>query len=300
VEKFAFHVKKLLDYPFTIDASDSSGDAYNGTLNGNATVSNGILTIGDNALDYVSVPADALNGASDFKISFAVRFDVFNSTGSSPGNTIFHAWGSLEDELKVSYNYNTLMFQVSINGPQYTFPFTAALSEWYCMIVERKSDTLRSYLNGTLLGQPTAVSSSPLSISGNGITIGQEQDCLGGCFAANQSLAGSLDNFKIDNCALPVSKNENCGLENGISDPSQNSFSIFPNPADDFASINFHSSRNTTVIVLNELGQEVMATHATNSSSLILPTENLNAGIYLVELRSANERPVEEKLLIVH
>jgi hypothetical protein len=47
----------VAEYLFDTDASDTSGNAYNGTLNGNAAVSGGLLTL-DGTGDFVSI-ADA-------------------------------------------------------------------------------------------------------------------------------------------------------------------------------------------------------------------------------------------------
>lgn len=289
-----------LFYPFTFGASDSSGNNLSGTLNGNASVSNGILSIGDNASDHVAIPDAALASLQDFDISFAVKFDTLHEVGSFPANTILHAWGVFnQDELKISHNESLHSFQVNVKGIQPVFDFFPNTGEWYCFHIQRKTDSLLVYKNGQLMGVG-AVPADALQIAGGGIEIGQEQDCLGGCFVANQSLSGSIDNFRISNCALPVPTDEGCNIEIGISSPVQNPFSIFPNPADDNARINFPAGKNTRVRLLNELGQEVLIMQPTNSSSLTIPLKNVASGIYLVEVQSENQLTQTEKLLIKH
>ncbi|MFI5134364.1 MAG: LamG-like jellyroll fold domain-containing protein [Chitinophagales bacterium] len=288
-----------LFYPFTIDAADSSGNALDGTLGGSATVSNGNVTIGDNATDFVSVPSAALNGLENFDVSFAVEFDTLHDAGDFPANTILHAWGINEDELKISHNKSTNSFQISINGSEYFTNFFPLTHTWYCFHVQRKNDTLSVYENAALI-HTEVVSSAALQVSSGGVVLGQEEDCVGGCFAQNQSLAGKLGFVKINNCPQPVPKNERCDFTIGISEPNENSFSIFPNPADENISVLCGSFHNVTIRMLNDLGQQVRVASQNNSASVILPTEKLSEGIYLVEVWNENQIVFTQKLLVAH
>jgi hypothetical protein len=85
-----------------------------------------------------------------------------------------------------------------------------------------------------------------------------------------------------------------------ISEPTQTSFSISPNPADKSLSIQFPPGKNTVIIILNELGQEVLRTQKVNSSSITLSTKNLATGIYFLRILSTDKKLFAEKLLIQH
>jgi len=193
----------LVYYPFNNNGNDGSGNGYNGTLYGNATV-NDTLQTGDNSIDYFAIPSGAINSLNDFTVSFRVKFTTLHTTGSAPGNCIFHTWNSSsnEDALKISYDKNNTEFKVSVNTIEYVFGFSASTDTWYCITFVLDGPYLRFYLNGDQLGSTQIISSSPISAALNGIVIGQEQDCVGGCFASNQSMAGKLDEFKIYSEAL--------------------------------------------------------------------------------------------------
>src|SRR5689334_22625363 len=75
-------------FPFTVNGSDSSGNANNGTLVG-GTISGGTLNLADNATDYFSFPGSTVNGLTDFTISFNMQINTLHTTGASPTNAIF-------------------------------------------------------------------------------------------------------------------------------------------------------------------------------------------------------------------
>src|SRR5690349_11525923 len=75
-------------FPFTVNGSDSSGNANNGTLVG-GTISGGTLNLGDNATDYFSVPGTTVNGLTDFTISFNLKINTLHIAGANPTNSIF-------------------------------------------------------------------------------------------------------------------------------------------------------------------------------------------------------------------
>jgi len=288
-----------LFYPFSINAADSSGNFLDGILQGGATITNSNLSIGDNDVDYVSVPNTALNSVTDFQIHFGAKFNLFHESGQFPANTVLHAWGtSNEDELKISYDDLDQLFQVSVKGVNYTWPMTLQANTWFCFDVARNYDSLRLYLNGNLQGDPILVSSTGLTVAANGVVMGQEEDCDGGCFAQNQSLAGHLDNFTIK-CPAPI-QSQFCDVATGSIETSISQFEVYPNPADKNISVVSAALRNARVRILNELGQEVLIASQKNSSSVILSTENLDEGIYLVEVWNESERVYTQKIILTH
>jgi len=75
---------------------------------------------------------------------------------------------------------------------------------------------------------------------------------------------------------------------------------VYPNPADKNISVVSAALRNARVRILNELGQEVLIASQKNSSSVILSTENLDEGIYLVEVWNESERVYTQKIILTH
>ena len=86
----------------------------------------------------------------------------------------------------------------------------------------------------------------------------------------------------------------------GIDESSDNklNFSIYPNPANSIINIDFLDVNNKPyhVKILNTIGQ-IMLEETTNSPSLMLQTENLKSGIYLVTLTNADNFSVTKKII---
>ena len=89
----------------------------------------------------------------------------------------------------------------------------------------------------------------------------------------------------------------------GIEEVLENKLSIFPNPASNSAAIelNLVESNEVVIEVLNTLGQKVF-TYASNMSAglntIELPVATLNAGLFYVNIKVANEM-MTEKLNII-
>ncbi|MFI5135640.1 MAG: hypothetical protein ACHQD9_07285, partial [Chitinophagales bacterium] len=190
-------------------------------------------------------------------------------------------------------------FKVDIQDDESTFDFSPLQEEWNCFHVQRKNDTLFVYENSELIGV-SQVSSDPLQIATGGIIIGQEQDCIGGCFQANQSLAGSLDNFKITNCPMPIPKDEKCNYPTGISSLFPPESSIYPMPADN--EIFIQANANTTEFICTDaIGQTINLETAPSSDGIIIAnTRRLVSGIYYLIFYQRSSAPLVKKVVIAH
>jgi hypothetical protein len=112
-------------------------------------------------------------------------------------------------------------------------------------------------------------------------------------FIAEDANDGSLIEAAIDDLTLwgvdPTALKEN-KLNNGIS--------IAPNPANEIVFVGFEaqSNQNYTISITNAVGQVVYAREEKNLSGghqkLSIPTENLEEGIYFLQLKSVNELQV--------
>ena len=67
---------------------------------------------------------------------------------------------------------------------------------------QRARSTTRLYLDGSAFGAVIAIDPDLLEIDPGGLIFGQDQDVLGGDFAADESWAGAMDNLRIYNRAL--------------------------------------------------------------------------------------------------
>jgi hypothetical protein len=124
-------------------------------------------------------------------------------------------------------------------------------NEWYCLSVVRDSGVLSLYLDGEKHPDQFLTPDVPINISPNGLLIGQEQDCVAGCFDSAQSLDGEIDNLRfynrglteedqLDYCACPEKPvGEPCAIISSTTKAAQvASITVFPNPATQSITLN--------------------------------------------------------------
>jgi|GEM_PF-1716141 len=182
----------------TIDVSGNGNDAV--LFNGATTAAN-YLEIGYNHDDRAEVPAITLDGVSDFTITFEFYLNGLNLSGVSPTNTFIAGASSFnESEFAISYQADIEAIVVALKGSGDIFPISLLLESWYCLTVKRNGSNVTVLVDGMEV-TTIDMTSSPLSIEF--LEIGQELDCVDGCYATNQSLNGRIENFKIYPCAEP-------------------------------------------------------------------------------------------------
>jgi len=194
----------LAVYSFDGCTDDLTTSANDGILSGNASAGDALQIPRDDS-SALLLNGTFLNGLNDFTIAFQVTFTGFNLTGSPqiPLNTILSGANSTQLEaLRLSYDKSENIFNIVINGDPYVVTGVSLnAQQTYCIEVIRRNNLVDLYIDGIKTG-PGASMSSPLQITANALVIGQDQDCLGGCFVEHQSLNGSLDNLRFYNRAL--------------------------------------------------------------------------------------------------
>ncbi|MGB0897889.1 MAG: DUF6701 domain-containing protein [Psychrobium sp.] len=180
---------------------DSSGNNYHGTPFGAAAPVNGMSC---NALDlratgindYVSLSNQAIDGLQDFSVVFWGQQTDTNSMAAISGA------GSNNNEMlffiQRNGNSSNIRIRPYLKGNNFSINSTRD-NQWHQFAWTRESSTRRSciYRDGVLLGCNTHNSGNPLTISAGGFIIGQEQDSVGGGFAANQAWNGLIDELLI-------------------------------------------------------------------------------------------------------
>ncbi len=194
----------LAVYSFDGCTEDLTASANDGILTGSATASDALQIPRDDT-SALLLNGTFLNGLSDFSIAFQVTFTAFNTTGSpqTPLNTILSGANATQlKALVLAYDASENTFLITINGNTYEVPNVSfILQQSYCIQVIRRNNVVHLYINGVKTGAG-ATENSPLQITANTLVIGQDQDCLGGCFTDYQSLNGNLDNLRFYNRAL--------------------------------------------------------------------------------------------------
>ena len=183
---------------------DSSGNGHNGQAHGNAdTADGGVLCRGaglnlSGNSDYITLDPGALNGATDF--SFITWFKTSRTGGT---HLISGASSSSDNEFLV-YLGNDTHLNTYLHGSSagYTLPYSIANGNWHFFAWTLSGNTETVYLDGTALASHTRSSTAPIQIDAGGLMVGQEQDCVGGCFDSGQIFSGYLDEMMVYRNAL--------------------------------------------------------------------------------------------------
>lgn len=205
VQVFCQNCEPVVAYNFNNNTTDISVNDYNATLFNGASTVDDYLEIGYNDDDRAEIPADALNGISDFTIKFDFYLTGLNLSGAAPTNTIIAgASATDESEFAISYQADIMAIVIALKGSGDVFPVELNAENWYCLTVTRAESIVSVFINGTEVSS-IDMTSSDLDIEF--LEIGQELDCVSGCYATNQSLNGRIDNLSIYPCAI---ENSNC------------------------------------------------------------------------------------------
>ena len=270
-------------YSFSGDASDISGNGNDGTLSAGTSAIKA-LKIANSVNNYLIVPADVLDGIADLSINFKIKFTGFHTTGLSPTNQIFS--GSRSGCVQCfgfSYEKGMNSWRLAFNGTTLNWADESLLAKkWYCMSIVKEGSNITLYKNGISLGTQTLVSTIDIT----SFVIGQEDDCTGGCFAANQSMWGHMDNFQVWNgvkvdCGININGFRSEETEENINEEISDNFTIFPNPATILINFDIHNdtNQNYRIKILDMLGKEIYAQpEVTNSIDI----SSLTNGVYIV------------------
>ena len=201
-------------YGFEGTASDSGPSSLHATLFGVAEFMSGVgglsaqsyhVSQGDTA-SYVMLPDAAVSGLADFTIAFWGRLDSAGTnehyflsvanTGATNGQALGMDFNASTNTIEVHLDTTLLIATASSTVP--------LDRQWHGYAYLREGSEIRLYLDGTLINTTPAISTNLTNSGPDGAALGQEIDtcCPASGFAANQTMAGSIDNLAIYNHAL--------------------------------------------------------------------------------------------------
>jgi hypothetical protein len=187
-------------YNFDGNTLDVSGNDHVAELFYGASTASDYLEIGYNDDDRAEIPSEVLDELADFTVNFEFYLNDLNLSGLAPTNTfIAGASSTNESEFAISYQPDIEAIVVALKGSGEIFPITLSADNWYCLVVKRAGSMVTVYIDGT---EVSSISMSPSALSIQFLEIGQELDCVTGCYATNQCLNGRIDNFSIYPCAI--------------------------------------------------------------------------------------------------
>lgn len=273
---------QIVAYTFSGDATDVSGNGNNGTLSA-GTPATTALKIGNNNTNYLNVPAAVVDGLENFSVVFKIQFTGFHISGASPTNHIFSGSSSgCVQCFGFSYEKAMNSWRLAFNGTtlNWTDPIIES-KKWYCISIVKDGSSITLYKNGISLGTQTLAT----IIDVTSFVIGQEDDCVGGCFVANQSAWAHIDNFQVweipkTDCTININEFTVEGDQRIIEDVEEDII-IYPNPAMDEISIDNFSSDdiNYSIRILDIQGKEV---YVNNSFIGNINISNFTSGVYAI------------------
>ena len=176
---------------------DSSGNDYHGVASkAMSNSSDGVVCSAvdlreDSDTDYISLDGSALDGLDNFSVSVWGKLD---STRSG-AQTIFSAASS-------SHTNGVLMFFSNTSTLRFYFRNTIVATYtlppinddlWHHYVWTRNEGSHCLFMDGVSQGCQTGTYTGDISVSTNGLIIGQEQDAVGGNFDDDQDWEGLVD-----------------------------------------------------------------------------------------------------------
>lgn len=163
---------------------DISGQGRDATINGGITYNStvGYFDLGSTTHTdkYITIPATALNGTTEFTYHLWVYINVRNSIDTfitaGPGNN------------GLAF-FNSTRFINWQNTSSFDGNFPNNVNEWICVTITGRNNIIKFYKNGHLTH--TASNNSTITVGSSlGIVLGQEMDAAGGGFEAGQAFLG--------------------------------------------------------------------------------------------------------------
>ena len=263
---------KLLNYKFSEvypgdTIHDSSNNGNEGTLEGGAFLACGVCIIGRSDSDYLNVPASVINGLNDFTIEMeAVGIQRYHLTGDIPLNTLFSSSNSnCTYCFGIAYNNPDHSLEVTMHGTMHSFPYAPPLFHREITVL-RKDGLVTVMSDEDVIGEFYCY--APLDAST--FIFGQHEQCLGGCFNADQAFHGGIGHLQIWDGDVGQKQMDDA-------DAQEISSSVFPNPVSSSATISFSLQQNShaTIELLDVAGRKITCPEFLGEMPL---DENFSAG----------------------
>lgn len=194
----------IAHYTFNGDANDQSPNAYNGQPKGAELVEDRFGNCKrayafDNSPELISIPREVLNDRNSFSVSIWIRT-------LTSGVAITAANEKRDNEFFIQILpggkvTTTVRANPRLRGQRVDGNVLIADDKWHHVVVTRNhgSGDIEIYIDGQLDVRTNTVFAGgllprgPLEVDVNGLHIGADQDCVGGCWDANQQMIGSID-----------------------------------------------------------------------------------------------------------
>ncbi|NVJ45744.1 MAG: gliding motility-associated C-terminal domain-containing protein [Cytophagia bacterium] len=174
--------------------SDLDGTVYRKDRFGNCDFALGF----EGYLQLLKIGKEAFNNLSDFSVSLWMKTE-----NSGFGTFLSVANSSRDNELNLNVLQDgtiasNIRNQPNVPGIRIDGSKSVKDGEWHHVVLTRLASTgmARIYVDNTLDAEkqmPLGV----IQVSDNGAVLGNDQDCLAGCYSANQQYYGLLDDLRV-------------------------------------------------------------------------------------------------------
>ena len=286
-------------YPFDGNVNDSSGNSYNGAINGATPTTdrfnhpNKALLFNGNG-QYINVPYDIWSNSLTLSAWFYAN--DFGGTGNLGGKAIFfkapNTGYNIDYDLGVGYDASSnarAFFNFGQGSSQYVGLLSNTIlqaSQWYLLTATRENGVAKLYTNGNL-DATTTYSFTPYNQNFN-LILGMSNNSF-------QSFSGKLDDLRIYNCALDIGQIDSLYNDQSYSINAfdmDKSFKIYPNPTTDKLTIELNSNINQSLEIVNLIGQTVFTTNIIKKATI--NTSAFANGVYILKISSDKETVVRK------
>ena len=167
------------------DATLVNGAGLGPALAGHGFVLDGVSGLQDQRVD---LPPSALSGLTDLTVEFWVKTDDVSATLFSGANA------TQTNHVLLIHHRGT--FHVYLMDQEWNTGLVFNDGQWHHLAITRTGVTVRVYTDGVFRVQHTFPGGA-LSIGPGGLLLGQDQDCLAGCFQTDQAFDGIIDELAV-------------------------------------------------------------------------------------------------------
>lgn len=314
------HVGLVACYDFSGNANDGTGNGYDGTVT-NATPTtdrfgnaNSAYSFNGTTSNYITIPTSSLN-MNQYSYSAWV---YLNSLPTTNNRYWVLSIGSASGDQYLNYNTNSFGQGWGSGGYNSTTPHgfiydntTAALNQWYHLVVTRSTTKSKFYVNGVLVDSVSVpINNTPYYGSG---TLKAK---IGIRFDNTNPFDGKIDDIRIYNHPLAdedvstlYSTSTGCSGQselncNGNVSVYENSvvnynLKLYPNPFSAQLTLQTDNPLNkATLTVYNCFGQTVKEIKNISGQEVVLFRDNLPSGLYFMWLSQDNKIISTNKFVI--
>ncbi len=195
----------MLDLHFNNNTLDASGNSFNaelqGTFFGMDRFGNCDYALGfDSYLQLANIKEESFNDLVDFTVSIWVKHE----------NTVFGTFLSIanssrDNELNLNIDQNgrissNIRNQANVPGIAIVGTRDINDGQWHHVILTRNGLTGEAaiYIDG-VFNTSKVMPIGKIEVGLKGFVLGNDQDCLSGCYSQNQQLIGRLDDLRVYN-----------------------------------------------------------------------------------------------------